>query len=833
MLVISFLISCEQTVNENNHKEKGKIPGSFKSLDLLSRNRAYPNLDIPKSAYTQGYLEHVALKKQAPDLLKSNNEWEAMGPLNTSGRTLTIAVNPEAPNTIYAGSASGGLWRSRDLGRGISWEYMPTGFPVLGVSTIAFPANDSTQMYIGTGEVYNYNSTGTDGAFRSTRGSYGIGILKSNDGGLTWEKSLDWSYNQQHGVWMIKVSPTDPNIVYAATTEGVYKSIDAGENWSQVLDVIMGTDIDIDPRDPNRVVASFGNFGTLDRGIYYTIDGGSNWNKILATNWQNFQGKILIDRSQSDPDVMYASVGNGFGFNDGATWLLKSQDGGRSWSTVNNQDYSRWQGWFSHDLAISPSDPNELITVGIDIFKSENGGFSLDQKSIGGVELGTPITGVPDGPPNYSHSDHHFVMYHPDIEDLVLIANDGGVFLSFDNGETFQSANGGYQTTQFYNGFSVSHRDPNFAMGGLQDNSTSIFRGNENWQRAIGGDGSWTAINQSNDRFVFGSYQNLNILKSSDRGQTFDFNSGIDFPDDENPLFIAPFIITDDNFPVMYAGGRYFYRSDNLANSWNVGNDGRQLNGDPIFCMDVAPSDKSVVYVGTVAISDEPRVFITQDGGQTFLQSDAGFPNRIPNDIVVYPFDPAIAYVCFSGFGTNHLYKTEDFGVSWTGIGDDLPDIPTNAIAIDPVDPSIMYIGNDFGAYVSTDFGNSWDVFDVGLPDAVIVMDLKISPNDRKIWMATHGNGVYRADLISSTVSTQEITVNTDINIYPNPTANFITIDNKGDTSFEQWVLKDINGRSIRKGKNTSFDISDLSNGPYLLQIYSNNKVSTHTVIKN
>jgi len=217
-LVLTFLSSCQK-------KEPGKIPGSYEAMQLWTMQRAYPATDIPDGAYYKGFLDHKKNFLASPTKSLSDT-WKPMGPLNTAGRMLTVAINPQAPNTLYAGTASGGLWRSRDLGLGQSWEYVETGFPVLGVSSIEFEAQDSMTMYIGTGEVYNYFDTGTDGAERATRGSYGIGILKSTDGGNTWSKSLDWTYNQKHGVWMIKSAPTAPQVVYAATTEGIYKSED-------------------------------------------------------------------------------------------------------------------------------------------------------------------------------------------------------------------------------------------------------------------------------------------------------------------------------------------------------------------------------------------------------------------------------------------------------------------------------------------------------------------------------------------------------------------------------------------------------------------------------
>lgn len=808
--------------NKADNKEFTRIPGAYKALELFTFARAYPFSDIPSAAYSLGFEQHLKLRQSSSHFKSKFNSWRKMGPLNTAGRALSLSVNPLDPNTIYMCSASGGLWRSRELGLGQSWEYMPTGFPVLGVSCLEFPENDSMTMYIGTGEVYNFFDTGTDGAYRSTRGSYGIGILKSEDGGRSWEKSLDWSYQQNHGVWMIKVSRQNPDIVYAATTQGIYKSTDAGDTWERVLDVIMATDIEIDPRDDNKVIASFGNFGTSGRGIYRTVDGGVSWMQVPPTSWFSFQGKILLARSGSNPDVVYASVGNGFGFNDGATWLLKSVDNGRNWNTINKEDYSKWQGWFSHDIAVHPENENEIIAVGIDIYKSTDGGESLVQKTGGGVSLGIPPIEEPDGNPNYSHSDHHFVVYHPELDDIVLFGNDGGLFISFDGGETVRSANGGLQTTQFYNGFSISESDTTFAMGGLQDNSTVIFRGDGAWQRAIGGDGSWSAINQRDDNIVFGSYQNLNILKSLDNGGSF-FQSGIGFVGDESPLFISPYVISDSEPPVMYAGGRYVYKSEDLAVNWEVTNERQKLNGDPVFAMDVSDMNPDIVYAATAPEVDVPRVFSSTDGGRNWNMSSTDLPDRIPNDIAVHPFDPAMAYVCFSGFGTDHLYRTLNYGVSWSPIGNGLPDVPTNAIAIDPSDPSIIYVGNDIAVYVSTDGGRNFEVFGSDLPDAVIAMDLVVRNSDRKLWLATHGNGAYLTDLLSSTVSTTETGRDlTQINVFPNPASDriYIRLNELSKENFN-WKLYDKSGRMLLKGQETELDVSGIIAGTYILNIVS------------
>lgn len=833
LLIVLFLGSCQE--------EKYKTPGAFEALQMMNSMRAYPNNDIPADGFYKGFEHHQKLK--------SNNEsksladpWEAKGPLNTTGRTLTLEVNPQAPNTLYAGSASGGLWRSRNLGLGVSWEYVETGFPVLGVSDIEFIPGDSTTMFIGTGELYNYYFTGTDGAFRATRGSYGIGILKSVDGGESWTKSLDWTYENQHGVWMIKVAPSDHDVIYTATSEGVFKSTDQGDSWAKKLDVIMATDIVVHPDDANQVIASCGNFGTPNRGIYKSVDGGETWNHITQNFPMSFQGKILMDHAKSNPQVVYASVGNGFGGGDEASWLLRSEDFGSTWEVVNNVDYSKWQGWFAHDVAVDPDDPNQISIIGIDIWRSWDGGRTLSQVSNGGVTFGRPDIGGPDGPPDYSHSDHHFVSYHPTIDDLILYANDGGVFLSFDEGSTFQSANGGMQTTQFYNGFSVSQVSSDHAMGGLQDNSTSIYKGDGRWLRAIGGDGSWTATNSQNPLEIYGSWQNLNIRKSINGGSSFQ-SIGPPKLGDERPLFIAPFAIAPSEPSTIYAAGKYVYKSTDAGDSFIVANLGQLLDGNPAYAVDVSATNPDVVYVVTApnfSSGDNfpPGVAVSTNGGNMFESRSLDLPNRVPNDVTVDPNDPAVAYITISGFGTNHLFRTEDYGENWTAIDNGLPDVPGNALAVDPSDSNQLYYGNDIGVYFSPDYGNTWTVWGEGMPMASIVMDLKISTFDRSIWVATHGNGTYKRFLEPSPVSVKdEQLAQVDYKVYPNPTSDqiFVEIENSAVNEHIMQIF-DLKGQLVIKqelnlGKN-SIDLTQLTKGTYSMVIENGSDYYQKVIIK-
>ena len=428
------------------------INGAHAALSAWGASRSYPGRDIPAAGFSRGYEYSVAeLRRPLAEAFGHGSRgelrrgqgagWQPIGPTNGGGRTLTIAFDPLDPDIVYAGAASGGLWRSATGGVGAAaWERVPTGLPELGVSTIAFEPGNSDVFYIGTGEVYNVDKAGDLEADRRTRGSYGIGILKTMDGGETWSKSLDWSYNQQHGVWMIRVDPFDSDTVWAATTEGVFKSTDAGANWELMLDVAMATDLVLHPNNPQVALAACGNLESADRGLYRTVDGGESWELITSGGLPaDFEGKMQFGVTAADPDIVYLSIGNGFLVGiDNFTWLFRSDDFGVNWTLQTTTDYSKWQGWFAHDVAVHPTDPDTVICIGIDIWRSTDGGVTLFQESSSADRFEGPIPpGGAEGGPDYSHADHHDVVYHPTDPDIVYFANDGGVFRSLDGGVTF------------------------------------------------------------------------------------------------------------------------------------------------------------------------------------------------------------------------------------------------------------------------------------------------------------------------------------------------------------------------------------------------------------
>lgn len=826
ILILALLASCGlDKVQPPKSKPLAKN-GAYNALQFFNASRAYPNKDIPDKAHYQAFVE-------ANQNFKSNgwdddiDPWESKGPHNVSGRIISLAIDPNNENTIYAGSASGGLWKSNELGANASWEYVDTGFPVLGVGAISINPDNSNEIYIGTGEVYNSDHTGSDAAIRFTRGSYGIGILKTEDGGITWSKSLDWTYQQKKGINAIVIDPSNPSIVCAATTDGVYKSVDSGNNWEQIYDVPMAMDIVFGADNSDIMVIGAGNFDTDRKGIYRTADGGQNWEKASNIT-SSFTGKIKLAAQAQNPNILFASIGN----TNSGSWLYGSEDAGLTWQLKTTTDYCRYQGWFAHDVDIDPTNADNLIVVGVDLYISNNGGNRIIQKS---KDWSGPITReiIDDNPSTNVHLDHHVIIYHPTIPNLAFLGNDAGVFATTNNGNSFVWRGGGLQVSQFYSGFSLSHQDENLGIGGLQDNSTVVYRGTERWDVTYGGDGSHTAIHSEDDRKVYSSSQYGNVVRSNDQG--YRWSSLIDF---NTNVFIAPYVLCPSEPERMYGAGVYIYKSDNGGAQWS------RISEivDPVLSMAVSPQNADVLYAGTIPIPmpiDVPNVLNRSaiirslDGGDTFdYVFDRSLPNRFPNDIVVDPNNESIVYVSFGGFGTGHLYKSVDAGDTWVDISMDLPDVPGNAIAVDPVNSDHIYYGTDIGVFFSVDGGTSWEMWQSGLPTGIIAMDLKIQQssvgNVSKIWVATHGNGAYARTVVSSIddVSSTQSILSLNTSIFPNPASDYLHINiSKEDLGEVNWSIIDLNGRNVaankfvqKEGRNQwIIEVRDLPEGPYVL----------------
>jgi photosystem II stability/assembly factor-like uncharacterized protein len=723
--------------------EKTGTSGAMTALDLWSQSRAYPGRVIPDVGHAAAF--EYSKANLAGDADLRGTGWVPIGPHNIGGRTLAVVQNPQNRQTLFAGAASGGLWRSYTGGVGAdAWDPIDTGFPVLSVTSIAIPPTDSNTIYIGTGEVYGYQNALGGLAVRLTRGSYGIGILKTTNGGASWSKVLDWSQNQKRGVASLVMDPSNSSILYAGTTEGTYKTTDGGANWTLVHPVLMSMHIVIDPATPSRVYVACGDLGSPGTGIYRSTNGGGSWTQLTNGLPATWTGKTWLAIYKSAPNVIYASIGQ----SESGVGLYRSTNFGDNWTLLSSQDYFGVQGFYSHWVHVDPNDSSQVLTGGIDIWRSTQGGRNLVKMSNWSAWFfGNVPPGGPEGPPSYAHADHHCVIYDPQKPDTLYFGCDGGVFRTFDRGSTFSGVNGGYQSTQFYNGFTSALLQVNLAIGGLQDNATAIYEGNVGWRRVIGGDGCWTAIHPTNTQLMYGESQYLNIQRSTNGGTSFSgATNGISQTGEV--AFVAPFVLSPGLPNIMYAGRSRIFRTTNGGSNWSVTNSNLELDTNPALGMAISNQSDAVVYVTTAPVLTRSGVFVTTNSGTTWTNITGTLPDRYPVDIAVDPVDDQIAYVVMSGFGSGHLFRTTNRGGSWADITNGLPDLPSSAVMPDPDYPQILYFGNDIGVYVSTDTGASWQEYQTGMPDAAIVMDLQPVRLTRYIRCATHGRGVYERPMI-------------------------------------------------------------------------------------
>ncbi|NNE69695.1 MAG: T9SS type A sorting domain-containing protein [Rhodothermales bacterium] len=753
-----------------------KPSGAWSSLQWMNGVRAYPAQDIPGAGFSQAFAEKRGARKADMDALEP---WEPRGPHNVAGRMLTVAFNPENTRTLWAGSASGGLWRSWSAGEGTAaWHRVETGFPLLSVSALAFAPGDSSTIYIGTGEVYNYGQgDGRGVTHRPTRGSYGTGILVSRDGGQSWSRSLDWEAEQGRGVQMLRVNPVRAETVWAATTEGTYVSYDAGATWLLANPVLMATDIAIHPADTSSVFAAHGNLGSPGHGLYRSEDGGASWERLAAGLPATYRGKALLSIAPSDPSVLYATIGNGFSSSDG-NWLVRSVDGGDTWEIRESAtNFVGSQGWYSHDVQVHPSDPDFITVIGFLIYtSSDGGGVLLPATEWNSWTIAAPQVGQHDGASNYTHPDHHALAVHPEDPDYMLFATDGGIYRTTDGARSFRALNGGLQTVQFYAGMSNSARDSEYAMAGTQDNTTLLYRGTVRWRILSGGDGAWTAIDPGRPNRLFWSSQYLAMRRSTDGG----INSVSIRPPGNNRFtgFVAPFILSPADADKVYAGRDLVYVSTDQGETWGTGNRGNVLTGEPLVSLAGSHQNRDVAYAITAPGSfDRGRVLITTNGGSDWRDVTGRLPDRYLVDLAVDPTDDSRVFLTVAGFGSDHVFRTSDAGANWEPAGSGLPDLPTWSVAIDPDYPDTVFAGNDVGVFVSENGGDTWGPFDAGLPEAIIAMDLSISTVERKLRVATHGNGMWQRQLDGGENREPELPINQAfevLTVFPNP-SNGIT----------------------------------------------------------
>lgn len=772
---------------EGGEEEEG-IPGVLRSMDLWSEMRTYPNKTLSQTAYYESFeqsrrMSIAARSAESRIFATTTAPWTPLAPMNFAGRVISLGFHPTNQNIMWCGSASGGLWKTTTGGTGapggINWTYVPTGFPVLGVMAIAVHPTDGNTLYIGTGEVYNGSAPGASptggGHIRTYRGTYGIGILKTTDGGATWTKVLDYAYSNLSGVADILINPNDPNMVFAATTNGVLRSTNAGATWDVILNVPMAMDICFKPGNPGVLYAGCGNFASSGTGIYKSVNATGVSPTFSAINSglpAVISGKIALAISPANSNMVFASIGkdpntsDAFGLyistNEGASWTQRI-----SAATAMGANSSLGQGWYAHDVAVSPNSTDSVYWAEMELYRSINNGASFTRETIWSqwnINF-TTVGATAEGTANtYAHADVHRIMISPFKSNTIFLLTDGGVFKSTNAGDSFIGLNGGLQTAQIYPNMAVSMQNPNFMIGGMQDNEGLVYEGNPGCRR-IGslGDGFHAAISSRNDDTCFIASYYLNIRRSTNQAVSWAASLSNGNPPTETACFNAPFVMSTNDPNVLYAGTNRIKKSINRGATWTNASAILSHTDAPILYIAVAPSNVNVVYASVAPGGGQrSKLYRSTNGGTSFTDITGSLPDRYYSDIAIDAANSNRVAVTLSGFGSSHVYLTRDGGTTWSDIGGGLPDMPTNTVMFDPNNRRTIYIGNDIGVYYAhgvpagsgalpASSALTWTSYNEGIGDAMLVSDLLVT-NTGKLRLASFGRGLWERDLAPSSI---------------------------------------------------------------------------------
>jgi photosystem II stability/assembly factor-like uncharacterized protein len=686
----------------------------------------------------------------------------SIGPTGMSGRVGAIDALDSDPDIMYVGAATGGLWKSVD--GGVTWKPLTDALPAASIGAVTVDQSNPDVVWIGTGERNLRNSAGV-----------GTGVYRSLDGGRTWELM---GLESTGSIDDIFIDPRDANVVYVGALgnswkdsedRGVYKTTDGGRTWKKILYVNPRTgvgDMVMDPSNPNHLIAGmwehrrwpwYFESGGPGSGIYTTYDGGDTWKRLTSADGlpAGELGRVGFDFARGKPDVVYALV------EAKRSVLMRSDDGGDTWTVVNRTRNIDGRPFYYGQVRVDPTNENHVWIVESPVNESTDGGRTFH------TLLGFDKV----------HVDHHAFWVGPHGK-VILDGDDGGVYISRDGGGTFRHVQN-LPLSQFYH-IAVDNDTPYHVYGGLQDNGAFVgpaitwHNGGirmYDWSEVAFGDGMATFPDPKNPRYGFSSTQNGDILR-------FDITTGEEkvikpaAPDTATELrFNWNAAMAMDPFDgSLYLGSQFVHKSTDDGNSWTrispdltTDDTARQhyatsgglsydASGAEAFTtiISIAPSpvERGLIWVGT----DDGNVQITHDGGKTWTNvvgNVKGVPTGtwVPH-IEPSKFDSATAFVVFDnhrrGDDRPYVYETTDFGKSWTSLVTPSLQYFMHTVSQDPVAPNLLWLGSEFGMYVSFDGGKSWEMWK-GLP-RVPVRAILTHPKYKDLVVGTHGRGAYILD---------------------------------------------------------------------------------------
>ncbi len=706
-------------------------------------------------------LATIAKAQQVDPKTYSGMIWRLIGPFR-GGRVIAVTGVPSQPNTFYFGAVAGGVWKTIDAGN--SWDPMFDKETISSIGGIAVSDSDPNVIYVGTGEACIRGNI-----------SFGDGVYKSTDAGKTWNNI---GLKDTRHIGAVIVHPTNPDIAFVAAQghaygpnvdRGVFRTRDGGKTWDKVLylnDRTGAIDVVFDPHNPHILFAamwegsrtpwSLTSGGEKD-GLYKSTDDGSTWKRVEGNGIpEGTLGKIGIAISGADSNIVYALIESEKG------GLFRSDDGGTNWTLVNDDRRFRQRAWYFTHVWADPKNPGGVYIANTGLFHSIDGGKTFDR-------LNSP------------HGDNHALWIDPNDPNRMINGNDGGATISLDGGRDWTTQNN-QPTAQFYH--IVADNDFQYRVYGSQQDNSSVgirtrsdhgFIDRPDWDSVGGGESGYIAVDPRDSNIVYGDDEGP-VLTRFDR-RTNQTQSIQEWPEDANGFSAAdrkyrytwtmPLLISPNNPDVIYHTSQYVFRSNDSGRSWTTispdltRNDKskQQDSGGPItkdqytveyydviFALAESPKQEGLLWAGT----DDGLVQLTRDGGKSW---SAVTPKETPEWAMVSlieasPFDAGTAYVAVDAHKLDnfkpYIFKTNDFGKSWTKIITGLPDNSyVHAVREDPKRKGLLYAGTETGIWVSFDDGAHWQALQLNLP-VTPIHDMVIHDDDLAV--ATHGRSFWVLD---------------------------------------------------------------------------------------
>jgi photosystem II stability/assembly factor-like uncharacterized protein len=791
-----------------------------------------------------------ATKVAGQDLTEAvlaNLEYREIGPTRQSGRFIDIAVPSQQPYTFYIATASGHLWKTTN--NGISFDVLFENEDVFSIGAIAVAPSDPSILYLGSGEGNN------------SRSSYwGDGVYKSTDEGESW---TNVGLPESHHIGRIVVHPTNPNVVYVAALghlysendeRGLYKTTNGGRSWDRVLGPqvegrrIGVVDAVMDPSNPNTLYAasydkvrlpySFDLAGPGSR-LYKTTDGGDNWIQIGQGLPEGMLGRIGVDVYERDPNILYVTIENAnkadMSDDERRQELLnhessrgmiggevyRSNDGGLTWDRASPEGESIGGGpaYYYGQIIIDPNDPESVHVLSAASWGTSNGGETWDRRPLG------------------FGGDDHALWINPDDSNHMILGYDHGLGVTFDHGENWYHPD--FQSLAQFYAIGVDNSRPYRVAGGIQDNGSSMgYNTNpaggpisfEMWQRVGGGDGMYNEIETCTNRYLynesqFGPIGRLDLLTGE--------RKGIRYEDaDMRYNWNAPILVSPHDCDVIFHAGNRLMRSEFRGESWDVispdlskndpatlttgkGGDGNIQYGT-ISTIDESPLKAGLIWVGT----DDGNVQVTQDGGETWTLVNDNVPNNPEfwvSRVEASHHDLGTAYISYTGYRNDDfrpfVYKTTDFGETWTSIASNLPPGPVNVIREHHQNPDLLFVGTEFQVWVSNNGGNHWTSMQLDMPTNP-VHDIKIQERDNDLVIGTHGRGIYIADIAPLAELTADVLAQNAYFFTPEDEIRWIADDRTNYSS------SNFQGESEAAGASLFYYLGNAAGGDVTLTVY-------------